>query len=261
MVNYKRDNFYDKNKKIFNSKILLLLKNQKNVELLSKFLDANYMTYKNFKEKIDYDLILIDSYNYQSNFKNIEDRKNDQHPIFLPVILLHKKDDIIDYTSKNVNIADEYILTPVKKDVLKSRIKRLLKTRLLTQETYYLEDKFNKIFNNINDMVLIHKIDLQQETFHKFSKVNEKVVEKLGYDEDELLEMSISELIPYKDKSPFYKYYFKKLGKKKEVILKTELLKKNGDLLPVQLFSKLLVLKGQKQILTVITDKLVEDSE
>lgn len=260
MAKFKGDNFYDKNNKINNSKILLLLKNQKNAELLSRFLDANYVTYNDLNEEIDYDLILIDSYNYQTNFKNIEECKKEQYPIFLPVILLHKKDDIIDYTSKNINIADEYILTPVKKDVLKSRIKRLLKTRLLTKESYFLEEKFNKIFNNINDMVFIHKLDLQQETFNNFSEVNERAIDKLGYDKEEILEMSLKDLITHEDKSPFYKYFFNKLKKEREVISKTKLLKKDGQLLPVQLHSKLLVLRGEKTVLTEISDKLIEES-
>ncbi|MFO7814797.1 MAG: PAS domain S-box protein [Halanaerobiales bacterium] len=255
MAKYKKDIFYNKNSKIENSKILLLLKNQKNTDLLSRFLDANYVTYKNFNEKINYDLILIDSYNYQTNFKDIEDCKKNQHPIFLPVILLYKNDDIIDYTSKNVNIADEYILTPVKKDVLKHRIKRLLKTRLLTKESYYLEDKVDKIFNNINDLVLICKVDLQKEIFHNFSEVNKIVIDELGYDQTDILKMSLNDLITHGDKSPFYKYYFNKLKKEREVILKTELLKDDGDLLPVQLNSKLIILNGEQNVLTVIRVK------
>ncbi len=261
MANYEKDKIYDKKNRINNSKILLLLKNQKNTELLSRFLDANYKTYINFNEEIDYDLILIDSYNYQTNFKNIENCKKSQNPIFLPVILLHKKDEIIDYTSKNINIADEYILTPVKKDVLKSRIKRLLKTRLLTKETYNLEDKFNKILNNINELVLIHKTDLQKKTFLNLIEVNKRVIDKLGYDEEEILKMTLNDLITFEDKSPLYKYYFNKLKKDREVTLNTKLLKKDGELLPVQLHSKLIVLRGEKKVLTVINDKLIEEND
>lgn len=252
MANYQRDNFYNKNNEINNSKILLLLKNKKNTELLSRFLDANYVTYKDLNEEIDYDLILVDSYNYQTKFKKIEEFKNKQHPIFLPVILLHKKDDIIDYTSKNINIADEYILTPIKKDVLKSRIKRLLKTRLLTQEASYLEDKFYKLFNNLNELVLIHDVDLQRGKFNNFTEVNDRVIDKLGYNKTQILEMSINDLIVEQDKSFFNKYYFNKLEKEQEVLVETNILKRNGDLLPVQLYSKLLIINGEKSVLTTI---------
>lgn len=252
MANYKRNNLNDKNNEINNSKILLLLKNKKNADLLSRFLDANYITYKDLNEEIEYDLILIDSYNYQTKFKKIKECKNKQHPMFLPVILLHKKDDIIDYTSKNINVADEYILTPIKKDVLKSRIKRLLKTRLLTQDTYYLKDKLGKIFNNINELVLIHNVDLKRETFSNFSEVNDSVIDKLGYERDKILEMSINDLITEQDKNFFNKYYFNKLKKEQEVTLETKLLKEDGDLLPVQLHSKILIINGEKTILTTI---------
>ncbi|MCF8001139.1 MAG: PAS domain-containing protein [Halanaerobiales bacterium] len=253
MAKYKKDNYNDK---INNSKILLLLKNQKNTELLSRFLDANYETYKDLNEKIDYDLILIDSYNYQTKFKKIEDCKKAQYPIFLPVILLHKKDDIIDYTSKNINIADEYILTPIKKDVLKSRIRRLLKTRILTKEAYYLEDKFDKVFNNINDSVLIYKVDLQKKIFKNFTEVNNKVLKKLGYDREKILEISINDLISEQDKSFFNKYFFNKLKKDQEVTLETKMIKENGQLLSVQVYSKIIDINGENFVLTIINDNI-----
>jgi len=250
MAKFIKNNFYEQNNIINNSKILLLLKNKKNAELLYRFLDANYVTYKDLKAEIDFDLILTDSHNYQSNFKKIEECKNKQSPIFLPVILLHKKDDIIDYTSKNINIADEFILTPVKKEVLKNRIKRLLKTRLLTQEVYNLENKFNKIFNNINKLIMIHKVDLEKEIFHNFIEVNDKVIDILGFGQDEILEMNLKDLISSEEESMFLNYYFNKLKKYKKVKLETKLLKKDGDLLNVQLHSKQLVLRGKKNILT-----------
>jgi len=72
----------------------------------------------------------------------------------------------------------------------------------------------------------------------------------LGYSQAEILEMNLKDLITHEEESMFLNYYFNKLKKYKKVKLETKLLKKDGDLLNVQLHSKQLVLRGKKNILT-----------
>lgn len=253
MTEYDNFNFYQKIK-IENAKVLLLMQNNRNADLLSKFLDSNYITYNKLKDDIQFDLILADNYNYQVNYTTIKKLKDEQEPILLPVILLHKRDDVVDYTSKMINIIDEYVLTPVKKDVLKSRIKSLLKTRQLTKKSFYQNDKYQKIFNNINVMLLIHKVDFKNEDFYSFDEINNKVIEKLGYDENNILKMKLTDIINNDLKSPFYNYYFNKLKNNAKVSVLAEIKTNNGELFKVQLNSKILEINNEKIILTTLSE-------
>ncbi len=86
------------------SKILLCMNNNRNLDLLSRFLETNYLTYKNIDEDVEFDLILVDRKNYQLEFNKLKSLKKQQEPLFLPLILLHKMEDTVDYTVKMMNI-------------------------------------------------------------------------------------------------------------------------------------------------------------
>lgn len=239
---------------INNSKLLLLMENKRNVDLLSRFLDSKYTSYKNFNPEIEFDLILVDSFNYQAKFNLIRKIKKEQSPIFLPLILLHKKEDVVDFSSKMMNIADEFILTPVKKDVLKIRIKRLLETRELTKRTYHLDNKYKVIFDNLNEMVFIHKLDLNSNKFYPPEDISRQLIEKTGYEREELLKMELPELLNNRLKSPFFNYYFNRLRSENEVKIKTNLIRKDKKILPVQLESKIIDINQESLVLSVLRE-------
>ncbi len=243
-----------KENKIKNSKILLLIKNTRNMDLLSKFLDKDYMTYQEFDPDINYDLILVDSYNYKTKFKLIEEFKKKQSPLFLPVILMHKREETVDYSSKMMNIANEYILTPVKKDVLKIRIKRMLKTRVLTKENFQNNNKYKKIFAQLDHMAFLNQVDLKSRKLYKFSDINKKVIEKTGYSKNELLNMKFTDIIDHNKQSPIFEYYLNKLIKENKVILQADLLKKDNDNITVEINSKIMVLKDEHHVLSILRE-------
>jgi|GEM_PF-2432297 PAS domain S-box-containing protein len=248
------DNRFNKTKKINikHSKILLLLDNKRNVELLSRFLDTKYDCYAKFDQNINFDLILVDSFNYLSNFKLIKDFKKKQTPIFLPVILLHQREDTVDYTSKKMNIADEFILTPVKKDVLKIRIKRLLELRKLTKENYNLDNKYKTIFNNISEMTLVYKINFKNKEFHSFIDVNKKVIEITGYKKEELMQMSLPDLLNYERNAPFFNYYFNGLDGDNKVLVESQLITKDKKIINIEIKSKIFKLNEENLVLSEI---------
>lgn len=239
---------------INNSKLLLLMDNKRNLDLLSKFLDSKYITYKDFNPEIKFDLILVDSFNYQAKFNLIKEIKKEQAPIFLPLILMHKKEDVVDFSGKMMNIADEFILTPVKKDVLKIRIKRLLETRELTKKSHHLDNKYKVIFDNLNEMVFLHKLDLENNKFYPPEDISKKLIEKTGYKKDELLKMEFPELLNNNLKSPFFNYYFKKLRQDNEVKIKTKLLKKDKKFLKVELESKIIEINKENLVLSILRE-------
>ena len=250
---YKKYNSLKENK-IKNSKILLLIKNTRNLDLLSKFLDKDYMTYQEYDPDINYDLILVDSYNYKAKFKLIEEVKKEQAPLFLPVILMHKREETVDYSSKMMNIANEYILTPVKKDVLKIRIKRMLKTRVLTKENFKNNNKYKVIFEQLNHMAFLNQVDLKSCKLYKFSEINKIVIEKTGYSKKELLNMKFTDIIDHNKQAPFFEYYLNKLSKENKVILQADLLKKDKNNIFVEINSKIIELKGENYVLSVLRE-------
>lgn len=239
---------------INNSKLLLLMDNKRNIDLLSRFLDSKYVSYKNFNPKIKFDLIIVDSFNYQAKFNLIKKIKKEQSPIFLPLILLHKKEDIVDFSSKMMNIADEFILTPVKKDVLKIRIKRLLETRKLTKKIYHLDSKYKVIFDNLNEMVFFHKLDLNSNKFYPPEDISRELIEKTGYQREELLNMELPELLNNRLKSPFFNYYFNKLKSENKVKINTKLIKKDKKIIAVQLESKIFDINEECLVLSVLRE-------
>lgn len=243
-----------KKSNINNSKLLLLMENKRNLDLLSKFLDSKYRSYKKFDPEVEFDLIIADSFNYQAQFNLIKKIKKEQSPIFLPLILMYKKEDVVDFSSKMMNIADEFILTPVKKDVLKIRIKRLLETRKLTKKNFHLDNKYKVIFDNLNEMVFVHKLDLKNNKFYPPEDISRRLIEKTGYEKQELLEMELPELLNNHLKSPFYNYYFNQLRLNNEVKIKTKMLKKDKNFLPVQLESKIIDLNNESLVLSVFRE-------
>lgn len=254
MANFSNKSYYLNDLNISNAKILLLLNNKRNTELLGRFLGNKYTTYTKYDKNIKFDLIIVDNVNYQARFSLMKDLKKAQRPMLLPLIFLHKREDAIDHTSRMMNIADEYILTPVKKDVLKNRINRLLKTRQLSKNAYNLNDKYENIFNNINDMIFLHKIDLKDKKLLDFIEVNHKVIDKLGYQKEELLKMKLTDLVYHKLRSPFFNYYFNKLKKQKKVMINTKMIKANDESLKVEINSKILTLDKKEVVLSVVRD-------
>jgi len=123
------------------NKILVLNKNEKDRSLIKSFLEEDFEVV-NFKKEIDlnkvkYDLILIDGYYYNKYKKKIFELKQKKSPIFMPVILLSSSDKNDIYLRENENIFDDLFILPVKKKIMKYRIKNLLKTRKLSLKSEY----------------------------------------------------------------------------------------------------------------------------
>ncbi len=121
------------------NKILLMTKNIENRRLIKKLLQEKYQV---IIPKADedlltksFDLILVDEYilkNYEDILREI---KNNEKPVFLPILLLssQNKNDVI-YKQLQTIVTD-LIITPVSKILLKTRIKNLLHIRKLSLQS------------------------------------------------------------------------------------------------------------------------------
>ncbi|TDO78293.1 PAS domain S-box-containing protein/diguanylate cyclase (GGDEF)-like protein [Halanaerobium saccharolyticum] len=123
------------------NKILVLNKNEKDFSLIKNFLDRDFKVLKLEKEtdlfKANYDLIILDAYYYKKFKKEIIKIKESEVPIFLPVILLSGADKQDIYLKEQENIFDDLFILPVKKQIMKYRIKNLLKIRKLSLKSEY----------------------------------------------------------------------------------------------------------------------------
>jgi diguanylate cyclase (GGDEF)-like protein/PAS domain S-box-containing protein len=123
------------------NKILVLNKNKKDLSLINNFLEEDFEVINLKKEKelfaVNYDLILVDGYYYNKYKKEILKLREKRNPIFLPVILLSSsnKNDI--YLRESDNIFDDLFILPVKKQIMRYRIKNLLKIRKLSLKSEY----------------------------------------------------------------------------------------------------------------------------
>jgi diguanylate cyclase (GGDEF)-like protein/PAS domain S-box-containing protein len=122
------------------NKILVLNKIERDVSLIKNFLEGDYEVVNFQKEKqllsAKYDLILLDGYYYSKYKKQILKLREKESPIFLPVILLASSNKY-DIYIKEDNLFDDIFILPVKKQIMKYRLKNLLKIRKLSLKSEY----------------------------------------------------------------------------------------------------------------------------
>ena len=119
------------------SRILLLLENTKNRDLLTTFLGLHHViitTEEDMSLDVAFDLCLIDIAYLERMQKAIRARKSRENSVFLPIALVVARRDL-DLTAQNLgHSVDEVILTPIEKVELQTRVETLLHTRQLSLE-------------------------------------------------------------------------------------------------------------------------------
>lgn len=112
-------------------RILLLIQNKKNSDLLATLLTTTYeIVQSNSLDSLDalFDLCIIDVAMLHSLGERIQQRKQAEHPVFLPFLLLatqKEREGLRQYI-------DEFALVPVEKRELQMRVETLLRTRSLS---------------------------------------------------------------------------------------------------------------------------------
>ena len=114
------------------------------------------------------------------------------------------------------------------------------------------EKLFREIFNNANDVLLLHKIE-KNEMRGKFIEVNEMAVKRLGYTRDEFLKMSPKD-IDDPQKKMILPGISEELHKNGHATFEINHVSKNGVKIPMEVNAHIFTLGEEKVILSVARD-------
>ncbi|MCK8825615.1 sensor domain-containing diguanylate cyclase [Fuchsiella alkaliacetigena] len=137
-------------------------------------------------------------------------------------------------------------------DIIESQVKdKTLKDKLESLIGVYnkrlakVQNKYDKLFNNINDLLFFSKFDSEERG--NFIEVNEKAVELLGYSKDELLNMGPQDIVTSFKRN-------KKLDSVGKDTFEKKFVTKDGQKIPVEINSNIFELEGEKYILSIARD-------
>ncbi len=108
----------------------------------------------------------------------------------------------------------------------------------------------SEIFNAVQDSIMVHDMD------GRFIYLNENAWKTRGYTEAELMNLTVKELDApqYRNDPKRMEDAFKKMQEEGHIRLRVEHVCKNGELLPVEIYSKFIELEGKFYILSSVRD-------
>jgi PAS domain S-box-containing protein len=119
-----------------------------------------------------------------------------------------------------------------------------------------LENRYRMIIDNANDGIIIH------EPKGQILEVNKSMYDRLGYTKEEMLKMSLNDLVA-RDFEGKIAERIHKLEEEGVAIFESADLRKDGTMMPVEVSAREIDYNGKKAILSVVRDiserKLAED--
>ncbi len=138
-------------------------------------------------------------------------------------------------------------------ELLKKRIKREEQDKEAMQSALLdSEVKFQTIFNNLNDAIIVHGIT-DKDTSGKIIEVNDAAVQQLGYSKEELLSMSPSDLDD-KDISASESGLIATLIQEKHLTFNDVFVTKQGKKIPVEISSHVISRNDKEYVISIIRD-------
>jgi signal transduction histidine kinase len=165
-------------------RILLLLRQSKNRQLLAEYLGKQYkvlITESEFQD-CQFDLAMVDSVTLERNWQAIQKKKEDEEPVFLPFVFIGRRQDVSKVDRPLLACIDDFIFTPVEKVELQAKVEMLLRSKTLAEELRDSRD-------NLELRVRKRTADLERQ-----STELEKLNEELLVSQDQLRSLS-SELL------------------------------------------------------------------
>lgn len=132
------------------SRILLLLENSKNCDLLAEWLATRYeVVLPQGVRTLNraFDLCLVDGPTLDRIWKQVEARKAVEQPVFLPFVLITSRRDVDLVTRHLWQATDELILVPIEKIELQARVEVLLRARRLSLELKQRNEDLESFFH------------------------------------------------------------------------------------------------------------------
>ncbi len=114
------------------------------------------------------------------------------------------------------------------------------------------EEKYRLLFHNANDIIAIISVP-RDGSIGNFIDVNQLTLEKTGYTIEEIQKMSLLDII--KDLSPEQvAIYFQELWDKKYITFERDLIKKNGEFIPIEVNATPFTLQQELTVLITARD-------
>lgn len=113
------------------------------------------------------------------------------------------------------------------------------------------EEKFRNLFNNANDAIFLHELT-EDGISGKFIEVNSVASQILGYGHDELLQMApkdIEDLKLFTESDNLQDF-----KKKDKITFETDLISKEGHIIPVEINTHIFSLDGERLSLSIARD-------
>ncbi len=132
------------------NRVLFLLENKKNRDLLTAWLEMRYEVVQPDSEPgldVPFDLCLIDGPTLDRTWREVQARKKFEQPVFLPFVLITTRKDADMVTRHLWQTADELILAPIEKVELQARVEVLLRTRRLSLDLKLRSEDLESFFH------------------------------------------------------------------------------------------------------------------
>jgi len=132
------------------SRVLFLLENKKNRDLLAAWLGMRYeVVLPDSEPNLDapFDLCLIDGPMLDRTWRQVQTKKMLEQPVFLPFVLITTRKDVDMVTRHLWQSTDELILAPIEKVELQARVEILLRTRRLSLDLKLRNEDLESFFH------------------------------------------------------------------------------------------------------------------
>ncbi len=244
----------DKNyveKKVKKEKINLLISNDRNRELLENLLSEKFAVV--FREEMNfnrYNLILIDTAYFQQYKDQIENFKQARDS-FTPLIFLRGKEE--NPSQDLFKFVEDVIDLPVSKKLLLARVNNLMRNKRLWAENKVIKDRYESIFDNINDMVFlvdINKSEKEKAPQFTISEANKKLREKLNYKEAALENSSLEKIMQDKDINELVRIAQEQVSS----LFTAEFFTSQGESFPVEINAREVKIHKKEQLLCAARD-------
>ncbi len=233
-------------------RINLLISNHRNKKLLKELLNDKFeIVSKDGTNFSSYGLIILDK-EYFGIYKEQIKRYRQDNQTYTPIIFLKNEGE---NTSQNLfEFVEEVIELPVSRKLLLARVKNLLRSKTLWAEHKTLKERYENMFNNINDMLFLVEIIENNEPKFRIGEVNQRLQKKLNYNKETLRNSPLKKIMPEEDVNELLRL----LIAQGEALLTTKFYPAKGEAIPVEINARKCNFHSKKQIICAgrdITEK------
>ena len=131
------------------NRILLLLENKKNRDLLATWLSLHYEMVAEAEHALEqpFDVCIVDGPTLDRVWQQIQARKEREQPVFLPFVLITSLSTVDMVTRYLWQTIDELIGLPIEKVELQARVEVLLRARRLSLELKLRNEDLESFFH------------------------------------------------------------------------------------------------------------------